>query len=119
MSKDLISNIAELQVAVKNYAQNKIDLIQLSIVEKASRIFSTLISSLVVILMSVLIIGFGTTAFVVWYHQTYNNLFDGLFIGIGFLIVLLVLFILLRNKIITSFMVRYFSEILIDEEDDK
>lgn len=118
MSKDLISNITELQTAVKSYVQTKIDLIQLSFVEKSARFVSVLISSLVVILMAALVIGFVTAAFVVWYNQTYHNLIDGLLIGAGFLVCLLVIFILSRNKLVTTFMVRYFSEILNEADDD-
>lgn len=118
MSKDLISNINELQEAFKSYVQNKIELVQLTLIEKSSRIVSVLINSLVIILISIFIIVFAIVAFVVWYGQAYNNLIDGLLIGIGLLVCVLVIFILFRDKLVTSFMVRQFSEILNEEDDD-
>jgi len=118
MSKDLITNITELQTALKKYVQTKIDLVQLTFIEKSSRMVSTLINSLVVILMAVFIIVFGTVAFVVWYSETYDNLIEGILIGMLLLVVILVVFLLLRNKIVTSFMIKNFSEIINEDDED-
>lgn len=119
MSKDLISNLNELQAALKGYFQTRLDLVKLTLIEKSSRIISIIISSLVVILISVFIVVFGAVIFVVWYYQTYHNLIEGLFIGLLMLIVVLVVFLLLRNKIVTSVMLRHFSEIINELEEDE
>lgn len=119
MSKDLITNINELQAALKGYVQTKFDLVQLTFIEKSSRIISILISSLVVILVSVFIVVFCAVMFVVWYNQTYHNLIEGLLFGIILLIVVLVIFLLLRNKLVTSYMIRHFSEIINEKDDEE
>jgi len=119
MSKDLITNINELQAALKGYVQTKFDLVQLTFIEKSSRIISILISSLVVILISVFIVVFGAVIFVVWYNQTYDNLIEGLLLGIFFLIVVLVIFLLLRNRLVTSYMIRHFSEIINEQDEEE
>lgn len=112
MSKDLLTNITELQAAIKGYVQTKFDLAQLTFIEKSSRIITILISSLVVILFSVFIVVFGVVILVVWYNQTFNNLFEGLLIGIFVLLLILILFLLLRKWLVTSYLVKHFSEIL-------
>lgn len=119
MSKDLITNINELQAALKGYVQTKFDLVQLTFIEKSSRIISILISSLVVILIAVIIVVFGTVVFVVWYNQTYNNLIEGLLFGIVILFVVLIIFLLLRNKLVTSYVIRHFSKIINETNDEE
>lgn len=119
MSKDLISNLNDLQSAFKSYVQTKIDLTKLTILEKISRIVTVLISSLVIVLISVFIVVFSVVTFVVWYNNVFHNLIEGLLFGIAILIVLLVIFIVFRNRWVTSILIRSFSKIIYEEEDEE
>lgn len=119
MSKNLTENIGELGGSAKNYVQVKIDLAKLTLLEKVTRFTSYLFSVIVVMLFLLLAFGFGAAAFAVWYGQTYNNYFEGVLIAGGGLILLALLFVLLRHKIITNPLIRNFSDILFDDDEEK
>ena len=117
MSNELVKNLGELNGSVKNYIQVKIDLVKLSVLSKLTRLTTFIVNSLIVILFVLLAIGFGATAFAVWYGETYNNYFGGLLISGVSLIVLMLIFVLLRRQIITATVIRNFAEILLEEEE--
>lgn len=119
MSKNLTENIGELSGSVKSYVQVKIDLAKLTLLEKVTRFTSYLFSLIVVMLFILLVFAFGAAAFAVWYGQTYNNYFEGVLIAGGGLILLALLFVLLRHQIITNPLIRNFSDILFEEEEEK
>lgn len=119
MSKDLTKNLGELNGSVKSYVQAKIDLVKLQFLEKTTRFTSYFFTFLFVLMFIMLIIGFAATAFAVWYGQTYNNYVEGLLIAGGALIILALVFILLRKQIVTTSVLRSFSEILFEEFDEK
>ncbi|MDD4143526.1 MAG: hypothetical protein PHN68_02710 [Prolixibacteraceae bacterium] len=117
MSNKLVENLGELNGSVKNYVQVKIDLVKLTLLSKLTRLTTFLVNFLIVVLFVFLVIGFGATAFAVWYGQTYNNYFGGLLISGVSLIVLMLIFVLLRRHIITTTLIRNFAEILLEEEE--
>ncbi len=119
MSSDISKNIAELSESVKKYLQTRVDLIKLSILGKITRFASYLIGVYIVMFLIFVIVAFAGAAFVVWYGQAYNNYINGLLIVCGCLIVIALLFIYLREKIITNLLVRKFSEILFEEEENE
>ncbi len=117
MSKELTKNIGELNGAVKSYVQTKIDLLKLSLLEKATRFTSYLFSFVIITMFVILIIGFAAAAFAIWYGQAYQDYVGGVLIAGGALIVVALVFILLRNKIVTNSVIRNFSDVLFDEEE--
>ena len=116
MSKNLTENLGELSGSAKSYVQAKIDLTKLTLLEKVTRFTSSLFTMIVVVLFSMLVIGFGAAAFAIWYGQTYNNYFEGALIAGGCLIILGLIFVLLRHKILTNPVLRNFSDILFEDE---
>ncbi|MFW5755906.1 MAG: hypothetical protein ACOCWK_04845 [Tangfeifania sp.] len=118
MSKNLTENIGELSGSAKSYVQAKIDLAKLTLLGKISRFTSSLFTLIVVVLFSMLVIGFGAAAFAIWYGQTYNNYFEGVLIAGGCLILVGLVFVLLRHKILTNPLLRNFSEILFEEDEN-
>ncbi len=118
MSKNLTENIGELSGSAKSYVQAKIDLAKLTLLGKMSRFISSLFTVIVVVLFFMLVIGFGAAAFAIWYGQTYNNYFEGVLIAGGCLIVVGLIFVLLRHKILTNPLLRNFSEILFEEDEN-
>ncbi len=119
MSKDLTKNLGELNGSVKSYVQTKIDLVKITFLEKTTRFTSYFFSFLVVLMFLMLIIGFAATAFAVWYGQTYNNYVEGLLIAGGALILMAFVFILIRKQIVTNSVLKNFSEILFEEDEEK
>lgn len=119
MSKDLTKNLGELNGSVKSYVQAKIDLVKLTLLSKTTRFTSYLFSFLIVLMFVMLIIGFAATAFIFWYGQTYNgDYFTGLLIAGGALILMALVFILLRKQIVTNSVLKSFSEIIFEEDEE-
>lgn len=116
MNKDLKSNLGELNASFKEYAQTKIDLLKLSLLEKTTKFTSYLFVFQIIVKFAILIVGFGAATFAVWYGETYDNYVIGLLIATGLLIVLALIFILFRKQIITNSILRNFSEILMENE---
>lgn len=119
MSKELTKNLGELNGSVKSYVQVKIDLVKLRFLEKTTRFTSYLFTFLVVSMFLMLVIGFAATAFAVWYGETYNNYVTGLLIAGGALIFLALIFILLRKQIVTTSVLKNFSEMLFEDDDEE
>ena len=117
MSNELTKNISGLSSSAKSYVQTKVDLMKLSLLEKTSRFATYLFSVMIVVLFATLIIAFLAAAFAVWYGQTYNNYINGVLIAAGGLLVIGAVFILLRKVLITSSVIRNFSEIMFEEEE--
>jgi uncharacterized membrane protein YqjE len=117
MSKELTKNIGELNGSVKSYVQAKIDLVKLTLLEKATRFTAYLFNFVIIVLFAVLIIGFAAAAFAVWYGQTYNNYFEGVLIAGGCLIVVALIFILFRKRIVTNPIISNFSDILFEDQE--
>lgn len=117
MSKDLSDNLLELNETVKGYIQTKLDLAKITVLEKATRLSLYLMTSLVVILFVFLILACIITVFVFWFHETYNNMFMGLLIAIGILVVTAITFITFGKRFITKNVLNNISEILFDEDE--
>ena len=119
MSDKLTKNIAGLNDSVKQYVQARIDLVKLQLLKKVSQSLSFIFGLFVFILIAVLVLMFSGAAFAFWYGNTYNNYLEGVLIVVGFLVLISVLFLLLKNKILTSVFLRNFSEILFEDENNK
>lgn len=117
MSKDLSDNIVELNEAVKNYVQTKLDLVKLSLLERITKFILYVITIQIAILFIFLIITFLATAFVFWYEQTFQSIFIGLLIALGFILILGLLFFIFQKKLITKNLIKNFSEILFSEDE--
>jgi len=115
MSDELTKNIGELNGSVKSYVQAKIDLAKLTFIEKSTRLTGYLLNFVVIACFVMLILGFGAAAFAVWYGQSTGNYFEGLLIAGGILLGAGILFIVLRKKIVTTSIIRNFSDILFNE----
>ncbi|WP_159518374.1 hypothetical protein [Sunxiuqinia indica] len=119
MSKNLSDNFSELSDVAQKYVQARVDLVKLSVLNKATSVTTYLIGHFIVSLGGALILFFGLAALVVWYGQTYHDYLTGLLLAIGVLVVLTVLFALLKNKLLTTIVLRKYSSMLFDEDDDE
>lgn len=117
MSDNLTESMAGLNTAVKQYVQTRIDLVKLLFLKKTSKYMSILFGMLIIILLSTLVLAFAGVVFTFWYGQTYNNYLEGAFIVLGSLIALLVVFLIFRKKLLTSFFLSNFSEILFEDDE--
>ncbi|MBN2636700.1 MAG: hypothetical protein JXR61_10555 [Prolixibacteraceae bacterium] len=117
MSNKITKNISELNDAVKQYLQAKLDLVKLRLLKKTANYMSTLFGMLISILILTLIIAFSGTAFTLWYGQTYSSYLDGALIMLGILILLLILFLIFRKKLLMSLFISKFSAILFEDDE--
>lgn len=119
MSRNLSDNIGELSQVSKKYIQTRIDLVKLTILGKATQITTHLISTFLLTVAGALILFFALAAFVVWYGQVYHDYLTGLLLVTGFLVFLTLLFALFKNQLITSFVLRKYSTMLFEDEEEE
>lgn len=117
MSDNLTESMAGLNEAVKQYVQTRIDMVKLLFLKKTSKYMSILFGMLITILLSTLVLAFAGVIFTLWYGQTYNNYLEGAGIVLGSLILLLVVFLIFRKTLLTSFFLSNFSEILFEDDE--
>lgn len=116
MSKDLTNSIEQLNSSVRNYVKVKLDLIKLTILEKAAKTISIVYVLLVVMFFFLLIVATGVAAFAVWYGETYNDYVAGLLIAGGGLILITLLLVVIGKKLLSNTIIRAFSAMMFKEE---
>lgn len=109
MSKDLTESIEQLNGSVRNYVQVKLDLIKLTVIEKAAKVVSIVYILAVVMFFFLLIIATGVAAFAVWYGETYNDYVAGLLIAGGGLLVITILLVIIGKKLLSNGIIRAFA----------
>lgn len=119
MGDKLTKNLAGLNDSIKQYLQARIDLFKLTMLKKATNSLGFIFGLLIIILMSTLFVAFAGAAFVIWYGITFNNYLEGALIFSGFLMFVLIMFILFRKKILTSVFLYNISNILFEEDEDE
>ncbi|WP_299582809.1 phage holin family protein [uncultured Sunxiuqinia sp.] len=119
MSKNLSDNVNELSEVTKKYVQTRIELLKLSVLSKVTQVTSYFISTLVLITGVAMVVFFCFAAFVAWYGQVYHDYLTGLLLVIGVLVVLVVLFALLKKQLVTSLVLRKYSSLLFDDEEEE
>ena len=117
MSKDVTDSIGQLNSSVRNYVKVKLDLIKLSILEKAAKTISVIYVLLVVMFFFLLIIATGVAAFAVWYGETYNDYVGGLLIAGGGLIVVTFLLVVIGKKLLSNGIIRALSALMLKDEE--
>ena len=120
MKTILSNNFGELGTSIKDYLNIQLDLVKLSMVEKMVKISIFSISLLLVILASCIFFIFAAAAFVIWYGSTYNDYLTGVFIVMGAIVLITLLFYAFRRIVVESFFIKKFASILlqVDEDDD-
>ena len=119
MSNNLKKDISNLNDSAKDYLQIKIDLIKVSLLEKSTKLISFLINMWILASILIWILGIAVAAFAVWYGKTYNNYTEGLLIAGGFMVLAAVLFIIFRNKIVTTSVLQQFSKVIFEDENNE
>ncbi len=127
MSKELTSSIEQLNSSVRNYIKIKLDLIKLTVLEKAAKTISIVYVLLVVMFFFQLIIATGVAAFAVWYGQEYsvanasvtltdNKYDEGLLIAGGGLILITLLLVVVGKKLLSNIIIRVLSAAMFKDE---
>lgn len=118
MKSDLSNSITELNETVREYLKTQLEIVKLSFLEKVTRITVFLISSVIYLVFGTLFFVFAALAFVVWYESIYGDYLTGLLIVLGLVVIFGILFIIFRNSIVTSKVLRTISSILLEPEED-
>ncbi|HZH71449.1 MAG TPA: phage holin family protein [Mariniphaga sp.] len=116
MSKDLTDSIEQLNGSVRNYIKVNIDLIKLTLIEKAAKIVSIVYILMVVLFFFLLIIATGIAAFAVWYGETYNDYVGGLLIAGGGLFLITLLLVIVGKKLLSNTIIRSFGSKMFKDE---
>jgi TRAP-type mannitol/chloroaromatic compound transport system permease small subunit len=116
MSRNLTEDISELNIAVRNYVHARLDLIKLSLLDKAAKTVTVLYVLMIILFFSILIVAIGVAAFAVWYGETYNDYVGGLLISGGALLLLAVLLIVIGKKLLSNTIIRTVSKSFFKKE---
>lgn len=118
MSKDVTDSIEQLNGSVRSYIKVNLDLIKLTLIEKAAKIVSIVYILTVVLFFFLLIIATGIAAFAVWYGETYNDYVGGLLIAGGGLLFITLLLVLVGKKLLSNTIIRSFGSKMFKDEKD-
>ncbi len=119
MKTSLSNNFNELGDSVKEYLNVHLQLIKLSLVEKMVKITVFIITSMVAVLASTMLFILASAAFVIWYGSKFQDYLTGLFILMGIVVLITLLFYVLRRAFVESYIVKTLSSILLQEETDE
>lgn len=119
MSNDLKKDFTKVNDAAQDYLKTKVDLLKVSLLAKLTNITAALINLWIIATFLIWILTIAAAGFIVWYGQTYQNYLMGFLLAGGFLILILLLFVVFRQKIITNPVLRNFSEIIFDDKESE
>ncbi len=118
MSDGLEKNFASLNDSVKAYLKTKVDLMKVSLLSKLTKLTATMVYMWVIATFVILILIFVAAGFVVWFGETYHNFSEGFLLAGGCMFVIMVLFIIFRKKIVATPVLRHYSEIIFEDENE-
>ena len=109
MNKDFSERFEQFNDSIQKYIKVQLDLIKLTIIEKAAKVASFVFIAAVVVFFFLFILATGIAAFAVWYGETYNDYVEGLLLAGGGLVVLTILLIVVGRIVITGTIVKSFG----------
>lgn len=118
MKTNLSNNFSELESSIKDYLKIHLQIAKLSMLEKLVKITIFTISSIVLMLASTLLFFFAAAAFVIWYGSNYQDYLTGLFIVMGIVVLITLLFYVFRRVFVESYVIKTLSSILLQDETD-
>ena len=108
--------VSDLVVNLKTYVTSKIDLYLLTSFEKLGKIFASLLSTIILILLSFFCLLFITIALALWLGKSLNNIAEGfLIVGSGYFLLGMV-FIIFRKPLIDNRIIRSILKSLFNHE---
>ena len=100
MKQTISEIISDIVLNLKTYVTSKIDLYLLTSFEKIGKVFATLLSSIILVLIFFFCLFFITISFALWLGNTLNNMAEGfLIVGAGYFL-LAMIFIIFRKSLI-------------------
>lgn len=99
---------------LKNYADLRVDLLKLDIIEKVSRILSVFLVSILALLLLIVGLFYATMAFVYWTEAIFGSLVPGFGIVTLFFLAMALLMYLLRARLFINPFIRVFSKIFFE-----
>ncbi len=118
MKTNLSNNFTGLRDSAKEYIDLKFDLAKLSVLEKITKFSVFLTILMAFILAGTILFLFSAAIFVVWYGKQYGDYVTGLWIVMGAVFLLALLFYFFRNVLITSFFLKTYTKIIFDDDED-
>jgi len=103
---------------LRNYARMRVDLLKLEFVEKLSRIVAVLLVVLLAGVFVAIALFYLTLAFIYWSESIFGSQIPGFFITSGTLLIIAGLIYTLKSKLFIDPLVRVFSKIFFEPEND-
>ena len=118
MKRNLSNSLAILNKTILDYFKIRVKLVKLDVLQKMTKMSVFIISTVVFMMLGSIFFLFASTAFVIWFGNTFGNYLTGLLIISGILLLLGIFFYLSRRSLFTSFIIRNLSSILFEEDED-
>ena len=118
MSDGLEKNFTRLNDSVKDYLKTKVDLMKVSLLSKLTKLTAAMVYIWVIATFAILILIFAAAGFVVWFGETYHNFSEGFLLAGSFMLLIMVLFIIFRRRIVATPILRHYSEIIFEDENE-
>lgn len=119
MKENLADKLTNAGQSLQEYLKIRLKLMKLDVLEKMTKISVFIISTVGFTILGILFFVFVSAAFVVWYGNRTDNYLTGLFIVIGLIVLAALCLYLFRKTILSSFLIRNFSTILFEEENEE
>lgn len=118
MKRDLPDRFIQFSRSVQEYITTRVKLIKIRALDKMTRISVFIISMVGFLILGILLFQLASAAFIVWYGEKYGNYLTGILLLAGFIVAAGVLLYLFRRTILSSFLIRNFSRILFEDDDE-
>ena len=112
-------NFSDLTDNVRKYVQLKIDLLKLNILEKFSRLVSSIIITMIFFLLILFIILFISMGFIFWFRDNMGPEWIGALVVAGFYVVIGFLVWLLRFRLFVNPVIKRLSKILFEKDENE
>ena len=100
MKQTISEIISDLVLNLKTYVNSKIDLYLLTCFEKIGKLFASLLSSIILVLIFFFCLLFITIALALWLGDKLNNLAEGFLLIGAFYFILGLIFIIFKKSLI-------------------
>ncbi len=111
--------VRELLKIARSYAKTRIELMRLSLLEKAALAGAFFLSSVIIVLIVAFCFLFISLAFAFWYGQLTGNLAGGFLILTGFYLVVGLVFVISRRYLVLRPVIKAMSTIIYSNDDNE
>lgn len=117
MQSKITDSLEDLTASIKEYLELRIDEIKLNVAEGLALIISKFISTLILIFLGAIAVGYLSYAFGSWIGDLLNSAELGALITAGVIIILMIIVFLCRNRLFSDSLIRMFVKLFFNRDE--